>query len=461
MGRRHVVVAMFVALAAAGGVAGLRTLQAPPTLLAIAPSERAAVSPSTTSGDGLSQALATLTARVAANTADDQAAVALADVLMRQARVTGDGSLPRRAEVALTDTIAATDSYLGRRMLGAVYLAQHRFLAALEAGRRAQRIRPDDSWNYGVIGDAAIELGRYDEAFAPSIAWRSLKPTAAAYARIAYARELQGNLDGAVTAMRMAIESTSPQDPEGIAWAWSQLGALHAAEGRDRPGVDGLRPGALRVSAIIRTRWVGQATVAVVAWRLRSRTGHLSRTTRAAPTPELAAQVGDLLHRARRRRGRPGRWAEAERLEREGWKARVAAAGGARAPSGRAQPAATGSRAPGAEGGAGARRHLHERRAGLVALSHGALEEAWAASERARRTGTRDRRILYHAAAIAAARGDTATARTLADARARRASGVRLDCGAGGEERCWRNCSDALRPAQPRWRDGTRGAMTR
>ena len=71
MGRRHGVVAMFVALAAAGGVAGLKTLQSPPTLLAIAPSERGAVSSSTTSRDGLSQALATLTARVTANAADD------------------------------------------------------------------------------------------------------------------------------------------------------------------------------------------------------------------------------------------------------------------------------------------------------------------------------------------------------------------------------------------------------
>ena len=141
--------------------------------------------------------------------------MALADVLMRQARVTGDATLPRRAEVALTGTIAATDSYLARRMLGAVYLAQHRFLAALEAGRRAQPFRPDDPWNYGVIGDAALELGRYDEAFAAFDRMASLKPTAAAYARIAYARELQGNLGGAVTAMRMAIEATSPQDPRG------------------------------------------------------------------------------------------------------------------------------------------------------------------------------------------------------------------------------------------------------
>ncbi len=207
------------------------------------------MSASTTSRDGLSQAMATLTARVAANAADDQAAVALADVLMRQARVSGDGSLPRRAEVVLTNTIAATDSYLGRRMLGAVYLAQHRFLAALEAGRKARQMRPDDSWNYGVIGDAAIELGRYDEAFAAFDRMASLKPAAAAYARIAYARELQGNLDGAVTAMRMAIEATSPQDPEAIAWAWSQLGALHLQKGDIDEARGGLRPGAVRVSA--------------------------------------------------------------------------------------------------------------------------------------------------------------------------------------------------------------------
>jgi len=221
MGRRGVV-AVFVALAAAGGVAGLRTLQSPPTLLAIAPSERAVAASSTTSRDGLSRSVASLTARVAANAADDEAAVALSDVLMRQARVVGDATLPRRAEAALTSTIAATESYLGRRMLGAVYLAQHRFLEALDAGQRAQRLRPDDPWNYGVIGDAALELGRYDEAFAAFDRMTSLKPTAAAYARIAYARELQGNLDGAVTAMRMAIEATSPQDPEGIAWTWSR-----------------------------------------------------------------------------------------------------------------------------------------------------------------------------------------------------------------------------------------------
>ena len=319
MRRRRAVVAMFVALAAAGGVAGVRSLQSPPTLLAIAPSERAAMSVSTTSRDGLSQAMATLTARVAANAADDQAAVALADVLMRQARVSGDGSLPGRAEVALTNTIAATDSYLGRRMLGAVYLAQHRFLAALDAGRKARQMRPDDPWNDGVIGDAAIELGRYDEAFAAFDRMASLKPTSAAYARIAYARELQGNLDGAVTAMRIAIEATSPQDPEGIAWAWSQLGALHLQKG-DVDQAAAAYDRALFAFPRHPYARAGVARVAVARGDFDRGLAIYREQLAEAPTPELAAQIGDLLQRRGDEEGARAAWAEAERLELDGWK---------------------------------------------------------------------------------------------------------------------------------------------
>ena len=33
-----------------------------------------------------------------------------------------------------------------------------------EFGPRARDMRPEDGWNYGVIGDALLELGEYDEA---------------------------------------------------------------------------------------------------------------------------------------------------------------------------------------------------------------------------------------------------------------------------------------------------------
>jgi hypothetical protein len=41
----------------------------------------------------------------------------------------------------------------------------------------------------------------------------SIRPTASAYARVAYARELQGNVHGALQAMQMAAEATTAHDP--------------------------------------------------------------------------------------------------------------------------------------------------------------------------------------------------------------------------------------------------------
>lgn len=410
--KRRVVISVAVVGVLAATYAGMRVFQASPQALSIAPAERA-VAATLTTREGLATTIATLSARVAANRADEHAAVGLADALMRQARVVGDASLPRQAEAVLSSTIDATDSYPARRMMGAVQLAQHRFLEALDAGRRAQALRPDDPWNYGVIGDAAIELGRYDEAFAAFDRMAALKPTSAAYARVAYAREIQGDLAGAVKAMRMAIEATSPQDPEGIAWAWAQMGALEiqrgdidaAATAFDRaafafPG----HPYAL----------AGQARVFSVRGQLDRALDGYRALLENAPTPEHAAHVGDLLHRRGDAAGALAAWAEAERLERDGWKdeAPQPAALSRLLAERNLQPVEALRLARDAARG---RDDIVTNDALAWALyRNGAFDEAWEASARARRTGTHDRRILYHAAAIAAARGDRAQAGALA-----------------------------------------------
>ena len=68
---------------------------------------------------------------------------------------------------------------------------------------------PYDPVNYGVIGDAHVELGNYDEAFDAFDRMMALRPGAPSYARVAYARELQGNLTGAIEAMKLAASATS------------------------------------------------------------------------------------------------------------------------------------------------------------------------------------------------------------------------------------------------------------
>ena len=97
---------------------------------------------------------------------------------------------------------------------------------------RARDMRPDDAWNYGVIGDASIELGEYEAAFDAFDTMMKMRPNAAAYARVAYARELKGNLRGALEAMQMAVQATTAHDPEAQAWYVAHVAEIALRMGR-------------------------------------------------------------------------------------------------------------------------------------------------------------------------------------------------------------------------------------
>jgi tetratricopeptide (TPR) repeat protein len=185
-----------------------------------------------TSRDVLEHTRKEMEARLDAQPKDAAAAVRLADALLRLARVTNNGGLAVKAERALVKALASDpDRYDAHRMLGAVLLSQHRFRDAIREAERCQQMRQNDAFTGGVLGDARLELGEYDEAFAAFERMSSIRPDSASYARIAYARELQGDLPGALSLLKMALEATSPNDAEAIAWHHAQLGAILLTEG--------------------------------------------------------------------------------------------------------------------------------------------------------------------------------------------------------------------------------------
>jgi tetratricopeptide (TPR) repeat protein len=118
--------------------------------------------------------------------------------------------------------------YEALRLLGAVYLSQHRFHDAQEVGRRARDLRPGDAWNYGVIGDASIELGEYEAAFAAFD--QMVRRPSAPRARAAK-RELQGNSRVLCMRCRWREEATSAHDPEAACDGW-QVAELHLRMGQ-------------------------------------------------------------------------------------------------------------------------------------------------------------------------------------------------------------------------------------
>jgi len=256
-----------------------------------------------------------------------------------------------------------------------------------------------DAWNYGLLGDARLELGHYDEAFDAFNTMVRLRPDAASYARVAYAHELQGRLDEALIHMRMATEATGAHDPEALAWHHAQtghllfqMGSIDAASrelGRAQhafPGHPYARAGLARVAAAR-----GDYTRALAMYR-----GLLEE----APTPELAASVGDLLARTGDAAGAEAMYEQAETLEREGWKSEEPQPGAlARMLAERGRDVEEAVRL--AEEAARGRSDIFTMDALAWAyFQAGRLSEAHAASVQARRTGTADRRIRCHGAAI-------------------------------------------------------------
>jgi tetratricopeptide (TPR) repeat protein len=349
-----------------------------------------------TSRDGLEQRIARMERTLRERPADSQAAVSFADALIRQARISGNAGLALRAERALNTVLKDEPvDYDARRMLGAVYLSEHRFRDAVREADRARSERPTDDWNYGVLGDGHLELGEYDQAFAAFQRMMDLRPTAGAYARAAYALELQGRLEAALEAMTLSAEATAPTDQESIAWHHAQLGDLYRLLGKTKEAAYQYawanhsfpdHPFALR----------GMATLMEAEGNRSGALATFEALMARSPSPDVAEKLGDLFAAL-------GRDADASReyaLAEAGWRfdapnpamlARFLADHDRNLPN-----------AVTLVEGAAADRHdiFTEDALAWVYFKSGRLRDAAAAMKQAVRTGTKDRTILRHAAAI-------------------------------------------------------------
>src|SRR5262245_56180462 len=84
------------------------------------------------SSEGLRERISEMEIRLRERPHDEGAAVLLADALLRQGRVTGDGRPAARAAAVLKPVLEDNPgAYDPLRMLGAIYLSQHKFRDAL------------------------------------------------------------------------------------------------------------------------------------------------------------------------------------------------------------------------------------------------------------------------------------------------------------------------------------------
>lgn len=212
---------------------------------------------------------------------------------LQQVREDGDPSHYGRAEEALQAALERepqqVEALLG---MGVLALARHDFAAAIPWAEKIRAVAPHNAEALGLLVDAHVELGQYELALEQGQAMVNRRPGLASYSRVSYLRELHGDSDGAIEAMRMALDVAVP-GTESWRWTAVQVGNLHFNRGEwQQAGV--YYRAALESHAAYPFALAGQARVAAAqgdtATAIRLYTQALDRL----PLPEFAVPLGDL-----------------------------------------------------------------------------------------------------------------------------------------------------------------------
>lgn len=195
------------------------------------------MAPHKTDGSPTDQAIARWTARVKQTSQDDSAWVHLGNALMQKARETSDASYYGRAEPVFQKALSLQPKNVAALTgIAWVYGARHEFEQSLEWANQAIAIDPKNQAAYGLLGDAALEMGQYDKAFEHYQKMLDIRPDLSSYSRGAYLLYLTGDIRKATWLMQKAIAAGAPY-AENTAWCRAQLtlmlwnnGALLPAE---------------------------------------------------------------------------------------------------------------------------------------------------------------------------------------------------------------------------------------
>ena len=159
----------------------------------------------------------------------------LGDALMQKARETMDLSYYGRAEAAYRKSLALNSGY-ANALAGMAWVlsGRHEFEQSIEWANKALKAEPNRADAYGLLGDAATEMGDYDTAFEDYQKMLDLKPDIASYSRGAHLLFVTGGYEKATLLMSKAIGSGAAYR-ENKAWCIAQMALLDFAQGAYLP----------------------------------------------------------------------------------------------------------------------------------------------------------------------------------------------------------------------------------
>lgn len=164
---------------------------------------------------------------------DVKSRLQVAMIYLSEARITGEHPYYYPAILTILDGVLSMDykNFEATTFKASVKMSQHQFAEARELAEKARQLNPDNAYVYGVLVDANVELGNYEEAVAMSDKMQQLKPSLEAYSRASYLREIYGQYSSSIEAMKLAVDAGLPGS-EPHCWSKNTLGQLYETTGK-------------------------------------------------------------------------------------------------------------------------------------------------------------------------------------------------------------------------------------
>jgi len=164
---------------------------------------------------------------------DIKSLLALTAQYIQEGRNTGNFHYYNEAALKCINSVLEKDAknFEALTFKATILLSQHRFFDGLAIAIQVQKLYPYNAYVYGLLVDGYVESGKYKEAIEAADKMISIRPDNRSYSRIAYLREIHGDIPGAIEAMKMAVDAGAPGD-ENTEWCRVQLGKLFEKTGK-------------------------------------------------------------------------------------------------------------------------------------------------------------------------------------------------------------------------------------
>ena len=213
---------------------------------------------------------------------------------IKLARESGDFSLNSKVEAAVGHALELEpENAIAKKLQASLFLTFHRFPEALAAATALHQQYPQDSFIYGALADANVELGNYEEAVKNVQQMVDAKPNMESYARVSHVRSLYGDTTGAIEAMGTAAKTADPADKEARAWCRVFLGNEYFKAGKyaDAELAYDL---ALKIFPEYHFALAGKGQTRMAAGDYENAIQFLTQSQDRVPLTETVIQLGDL-----------------------------------------------------------------------------------------------------------------------------------------------------------------------